>query len=786
MLNQNQESAKENKDKNDFMYKLSSGENLPIENFKLKDIIKKDTLFSKPCQIHKTENLIYCFNCSKGICNYCRAEHMNHMITVKNNFLVKPNLEKFLLSKIESNVKSAFELSYPKKLYDFFYDKLDNHFKIMTENLEKYRVQRLKELNIIFENMEKSTKEFNSHHRKCKGLITKFMNESKNFFPSSYYSEIVFLQIFNLVNNGLINEKNVLNEVKKTKQKTVAYEEELSKALFDIELIFKDTLHQASSLESIVTQKPENPFEDFNRLLEETLGLVDKFSSFANSKKKRGRNQNFGVSSSSVLDFSSGNQTYNYGKFNKANQQVLSTSPEKNNNLANNNITTTDVIKLPSNKKIKIKEGNLEMSLLPNKSIYGINNYKQSNKSVEKEEIVLDKYTNLKIYESAFVSYVESGELKFQKLNLKETSQIEKIMEASEIKISTSQKKLPKNMNVFLNPQNKIINTYSASNQLLNLLKIYAELNYSKGKIEKYDDIDNINKNQNWAATNIANSPLVFLEEEGYEYFQAVSTTNKIQIFDFQNKKPYLIDIPGLNKKEHDYDIFPYGCRSFYKDDKIYIFGGKDVNREYTTILLFDTNTCKITKIGEMIHPRSFHSLNFSHERDLLYIIGGEGNDYCEYFKLSDYKCFPLPQMNYSRANCSLFNYKNEYLYAFCGFKKSIIEQDLNNTFERLNITEPIYKRKEDFNVNWEKVSIKNEANINLQFEYTGVMPLTDSHAFLYCGYDKRTVHRSLVVLDFINHKIISIEDKEFLELNSGILEDIKFNEIFDSLIKFK
>lgn len=769
-------------EKVDFNYKLSSGETLPIQNFNLKDSIKVEALVSKPCQIHKTENNIYCFNCSKAICNYCRVEHHDHVITMKNNFLIKPALEKALFSKIDTQVKNSLELCYPKKLYDFFYDKLDKHFKNMTENLERYRVQRLKELHILFEDMESSAKEFNSNYKRSKTTLSKFVTEGKTFFPSNYFSEIVFLQMFNIVNNGMINEKRVLEEVKKTKQKTVIYEEELTKSLSDIELIFKNTLNKGSSLENIISNKLLNPFEEFNKLIEENHVIMEKFNIFVNAnKKKRGRNNNnLGISSNSVLDFSTNNYTHNIGMKNmmKNSSKLMFSSVDRPK--ANQNIN--DISK--TTKKIRYKEENSEYSLLPNKSNYNSNMFK-GNKSIliEKEEIALDKFTNLKIYETAYVSYLTSGELKFQKLNFKESSQIEKIMEASTLKNNASMNKLTKNMNVYLNPQNKMSYTYSASNQLLNLLKVYAEVNYNKSKLETFEDIGNINNNID---SNIANSPLRFLEEEGYDSFQAVSGTNKVEVYDFKSKKPYQITVFDLNSKEHDYNIFPYGCRSFYLEDKIYIFGGKDWDKQYKTILLYETTTCKISKIGEMKHSRSYHSINYSHDNS-LYIIGGENSNSCEMFSFSENKSYLLPSMEFTRANCSLFNYRNEYLYVFCGYKQTILDKEINNSFERLNISQPIVKvAKNKFSTDWEKVNINNKAQVELPFEYIGLMPYTDSHVLMYGGYDKRSFHRSIVCLDLIKHKIIPLEDKEFLELRDVILEDEKFTQLFDKLIHFK
>ena len=757
------------KEKNDFTYKVSSGENLPLENFDVKEFVKQETLFSKPCQTHKAENLIYCFNCKQGICNYCRLTHQDHIITVKNNFVFKPSLESFLFTKIDTQIKNTFELSFPKKLYDFFYEKLDRHFKVMTENLEKYRVQRLKELHTIFEIMETKAKQFNNNYRKCKQAFVRFLSEGKSFFPSNYKSDIVFLQLFNIVNSGVLNEKDVLEEVKRTKLKTVNYEEKLSKAINDIEELFKENL-KASSTDIILTERNNNPFEKFSDLIEQNSCFLDKFNGFLSKKKKIGRNH--GGSQSNILDISLNNNNNNTNTVSNINKKYNLTqsssqgylfNKDKNNN--NNLVITSNILEASPSK-----------------------NLNSSSTKIKANDIALDKFTNLKIYESAYVYYIETGDYKFQKLNQKETSQIEKILEASELKSSGNQKINNKNMNVFLNPQTKINPSFTASSQLLNLLKVYADLNHNKGKLEKFGELENVKNNQNSGA-NTANSPLTFIEEEGIDYFQAISGTKTIQLYDYQIKKPFTVAVYGMNKNSHDYEIFPYGTRSLYLNEKIYIFGGKDFDKEYKTLLVYEITSGKISKLGEMLNARCYHSINYQANKNCVFIIGGEKNNTCEKYLIEQNTFFHLPKLNFPRANCSLFNYKNCYLYAFCGYRNSIIDKQLNTCFERLDLSVTTlndFKQNKsiEFSLNWEKVPIQNNVGIELQFEYVGIMPITDSHAFLHGGFDQRSLHRSVVVMDFLNHKLISTEDKEFMELKLSLLEEAKFNEVFDSLIK--
>lgn len=762
----------------DNSYKISSGQALPLENWDLLSAIKKENIFSKPCPVHKTENLMYCFDCSIPICTYCRQDHIEHCFTVKNNFLLKPQLENFLFDKIDSTMKGAFELSYPRKLYDFFYDKLDKHFKILQESLERYRVQRLKELHIIFEKMENTAKVFNNNYKKCKASFNKFLTESKTFFPNNSFSEVVFLQLFNIVNQGEINEKKVNNEIKYAKQKTVQYEEDLTKALFDVEILFKEFTNKAPNSESLIWLKNENPFEEFSNLVEENTNLIEKFTALVSRKKKKGNTNVSGFDASiSMSNVSKGFRN------NSTDKKLLIMQDNSPNVMQNKTIGTS------RNNKIKFNnEPSIYTTANPNnRSINQMSNATHIGKQVEKDEIILEKVTNLKMYESTYINFLETGEIKFNKLNLKDGANISKIMEATEIfqnQISAS--KLHKNMNNYLSPQNKISNTYSISNQLLNLLKVYSDLNSNKLKMLRMDNnmLAEGDANYNIAGT----SPMSFLEEEGLDYFQALPGTKKIQLYDFQRKKPYVIEIFDLNIAEYGYNYFPYGSRCFYHSDKIYITGGKDMDKEYSVVLLYDISSCKLFRLTDMIYSRCYHSVIFCNERHTLYLIGGESNKTCESLSIKENRTYPMPHLNYPRANSTVYLYKGIYLYVFCGYRTSILEKSINTTFERINLNYSIIKSgvvntSIEFDIGWEKVSVNNKAGIDLQFEYAGIMPLTDSHIYIYGGYESRKVHRAIVFFDFITHSIMNIDDKEMQDLKVSLLYDPKFNEKFDNII---
>ena len=800
-------------DKNSNIFKLTSGHEIPLNNFNFNESIENKKLFSKPCNIHKTENILYCFDCYSPICTYCRLDHTEHCYSFKNNFLIKSQAQDLFFDKIDNIIKNSLELSCPKKLFEFFYDKLDYHLKMLQESLEKYRITRVKELHSIFEAMNNNANIFNKNYNDLKETYNKFFNDGKNFFPSNTFSEVVYLQLFNILNIAALNEKSIVDYINVSKKKTVIYEEELTNAFKEVESMFVENFSKTLSTNSLLVIDKSNLFEEFNTVLQDSLTLIEKFSNFVNKRKKKTYNFNnnnttteYSMSSSSLNNIDK--YQFNNNCFKNLNNNVSSNNKNNKkitfNNLNNqtcNYILPQNANALSLHKKENSRNiisnlncnvsNNIQDVKYANFSLKANNNQNNTlayiNSTVHKalkddKKYLLDNITYLKMYESTFINYLKTKEIKFNKLDLKESTNVNKIIEASQKTYSNyTLIRQNKNVNTYLSPQNKINQTYSVSNQLLNLLIIYKDILKHKTKISKIKSecisfIYEANNNNLIEA-----NPLGFLEEEGFEYFKAIPETNKIQLYDYYNKKPYIIEVFDLNSSEFGYNKFPFGCRCFCYNDNMFIIGGKDANTEYNVILLYEINTNKLIRCPDMKYSRCYHSVLFNSQDKILYIIGGEKNKTCEGLLVDKIKLFELPHMNYERANATLYLYKQSYVYAFCGYKSSIIEDKINDTFERINIS---YKdTKSLMNSHWDKVIINNKANIDLKFEYVGIVPLTDSHIYMYGGYDIRTNHKTIVVFDLIKHFLISIKDKEILNIKLSIIEDKKFIEAFEEII---
>lgn len=342
------------------------------------------------------------------------------------------------------------------------------------------------------------------------------------------------------------------------------------------------------------------------------------------------------------------------------------------------------------------------------------------------------------------------------------------------------------------------------------------------GLIEKWGDFENENEKRNSVKGNINNITINQVNEDEYmrafnkdyqsiqnmnmkmkmninkqEYIKTIQGTCFISI----NKDNYLNDvdenitydltdqlksISKLNKNNQVYTVFPYGIRSLFIEDTLYIFGGKDEYTEYSCILSFNILTKQIEHIGNMLEPRSYFSLTYDGD-SVVYIVGGEKNRTCEKFILFENKSISLPSLLFNRCNPCLFLYKKTYLYAFGGFNDSLLCKDKHGTVERLLVVKqgnsnPITDHSK--NCKWEKVQLLNEGCVDLKYDNISIVQFTDELSFLVGGLINRKTERCVTVFDFSKNRINLITDPVMSVVFDKLLNDQTLNTILNEIVR--
>ena len=242
-------------------------------------------------------------------------------------------------------------------------------------------------------------------------------------------------------------------------------------------------------------------------------------------------------------------------------------------------------------------------------------------------------------------------------------------------------------------------------------------------------------------------------DNEIYDKIQPIPGTNEIQIF---KKKSGTIIKKNVkfNNSSHKYSYFLNGCRSILINDSLFIFGGVSKEKTESKIsYIYSIKNNELSLIPEMSKPHSYHSLYYIDNYNSILVIGGEYNNSCELFNINTNTWVNLPDMNYSKANCSIyFDKTHEVIYTFFGKSGKITDRD-----NYLDVIESLDFRQ--FPLEWKKIKYNNKAEMNVKNEYIKISPISDDMIIINGGKNGRCIYL--------------INKKEIVKFNRKIYEQI-------------
>lgn len=292
--------------------------------------------------------------------------------------------------------------------------------------------------------------------------------------------------------------------------------------------------------------------------------------------------------------------------------------------------------------------------------------------------------------------------------------------------------------------------------------------------------------------------------QEGLELFKPVEGkiyiilgTSKIQLYDSDSKVTFRMELESVFElKTSDkfpinerlpYSKFPEGLRSIMVGMSIYIFGGRDVDKEYNSVLKYDIDKQQLSLVCNMNYERSYFSLIIDEDKANILLIGGENNCTCEIFDLVKQKCFIAPFMNYPRSNATVYIHQCNYLYVFGGFKYGLHCSEKQGSIERIELSRILNKKEIKSHSEhgyWEKLNLKNEFCIDLRYDYISITPFTNNYIFLCGGFVSRTHERSVSLLDLTTNKLSVLDEQTLNLITDKLLNDPQINVIFDEVFK--
>ena len=224
-----------------------------------------------------------------------------------------------------------------------------------------------------------------------------------------------------------------------------------------------------------------------------------------------------------------------------------------------------------------------------------------------------------------------------------------------------------------------------------------------------------------------------------------------IQIYD-REKRKLIRNTVEIDKKKFGSNIFPDGCRHHYNGEKLYITGGKDGTGEKKLFWLYSIKDNKLTKLPDMNHTRSYHTMIFHENLKSILVIGGENNKTCEMYDFYLNAWNELPELNVGRSNISLYiDIVGSFAYAICGTLGNMYNAVNSDAIEMLDLV--------DMNQGWAKIDYRNKDNVDLTFSHTGVFPLTEDKILIYGGAESRQTKKCYAIFDLRTFSILKINE---------------------------
>lgn len=741
---------------------------LDQKRFDIRGHINKNELAKiRNCEDHNLNLDYFCFDCSHGVCAFCRnlPKHQNHSIKEKTHYnITSQPVRAKLFGNILKDLKATQGSGcFDKKIYDELTTIVESKFNDIFAKLEDIKQSKLKVLRTLFESHDALVENIQSSINQSKAKLDSFLSRNEEVFPENLCNDVVFLQHYDIFQAGL-------NSVKSTRR-TLSFIKDF-KRNFTTEIASTFKSIQSGLEEASISKKSYNS---------ESV-LLDQGKSFKLLESKLDSNQEF-LDKFVPLFFEKASQN------SKANSYVSRYNSKK----------STVMSKTLSAKAIRNPHPMSSTQINPQPS----SAIKPSSKYLQRTRSFLNSKTNVNSY-----SAVEQNNLSLKESTDKSNSQNGHKYFGRSLK-AVADKTLK--YNYFLNYTSnyvkhinyedleiRMLAEEANSSYLRNINKcVFPNIKFSSKSISIANSFFKLladsNSKKPGQRDSLSNSaPLIDKEgglcsQERSDMFRPIEGTPKIQLYDPDFQNIFRIDVASLMPTDLPYQLFPDGIRSVLVGSRLYLFGGRDLQREHTAVVRFDLDKQTLQKVCDMRSPRSYHSLLHDESRSCVYLVGGERNATCEVFDLRTERCYALPTMGYTRASSTLYLHRGAILYVFGGFKHGIHLEEKNATIERLVLRARYDESPEhighDCTCYWEAISVLNSGCIDLKFDYICVMPFTEDYVFLCGGYASRKLERSVTLFQFHNHKIDILDDQVLNEVSRNLLRSPKVSAMLEELL---
>ena len=728
--------------------------------------------YNKNCKNIITESSYYCFTCKHSVCEECGVlDHKDHLLIQRESCI---NYDTTFFNEISKVIDDSFLIQNKKEI---FKNNIIASIEELQKELDNLKNEKIKEIDIVFEEIEKNLKTLKNNFCEAKLSIEDYYNRNKLFFnittihsnssdikkeheekmndkietnSNLYEDDDKIIQNIDLENTIFLMNFELMNLCD---NKNLQVLDSINKMKYDIDFLINNIQQKSNNIlkeiknnfnikqylvkfddyyldVKIRTKKYNEFINNFKSLLSKLItrnGNLDKLKDFVgiyDSKYKKGKDKFY-------------NQYYfkNYYNMNFTQNKNNNYSPKRNSLNSNNSF------KKPKNMRSSPKvlmNDKLNRSLKQNKRFLTYNNNLFVNKNDNCR--VKRKQSYITNYKSINSSYKNS------KNNKSKESFKKNKLTNSFIKINSLS--LENYDNIILNQ--RIIQRFFA----YSILKVFSKF--------FNNEFNNNYKFEKNSVSFLSNYTKRFNKLK--EIAKPIIGTNLIYYFDSNTNQIFKIPI-NLSKIEHGYTVFPFGCRHILINNILYIIGGADnVGNPINIVLSYDLIKNILEKLPNLNDEHAYHTVEYLENFDSIILIGGEKSSSCEIMDLDNRQWKRLPYLNYPRANVNIYYNSITYeLYALFGMEGEITAKNKNS-----DIIEIL--KLNDILSGWKKIDYYRSSGLNIKSNFCMTLPFTRDKLLIYGCSDARFVDKKLFAL-------FNMNKNECIKVDKDVLDFIKLEE---------
>ena len=728
--------------------------------------------YNKNCKNIITESSYYCFTCKHSVCEECGVlDHKDHLLIQRESCI---NYDTTFFNEISKVIDDSFLIQNKKEI---FKNNIIASIEELQKELDNLKNEKIKEIDIVFEEIEKNLKTLKNNFCEAKLSIEDYYNRNKLFFnittihsnssdikkeheekmndkietnSNLYEDDDKIIQNIDLENTIFLMNFELMNLCD---NKNLQVLDSINKMKYDIDFLINNIQQKSNNIlkeiknnfnikqylvkfddyyldVNIRTKKYNEFINNFKSLLSKLItrnGNLDKLKDFVgiyDSKYKKGKDKFY-------------NQYYfkNYYNMNFTQNKNNNYSPKRNSLNSNNSF------KKPKNMRSSPKvlmNDKLNRSLKQNKRFLTYNNNLFVNKNDNCR--VKRKQSYITNYKSINSSYKNS------KNNKSKESFKKNKLTNSFIKINSLS--LENYDNIILNQ--RIIQRFFA----YSILKVFSKF--------FNNEFNNNYKFEKNSVSFLSNYTKRFNKLK--EIAKPIIGTNLIYYFDSNTNQIFKIPI-NLSKIEHGYTVFPFGCRHILINNILYIIGGADnVGNPINIVLSYDLIKNILEKLPNLNDEHAYHTVEYLENFDSIILIGGEKSSSCEIMDLDNRQWKRLPYLNYPRANVNIYYNSITYeLYALFGMEGEITAKNKNS-----DIIEIL--KLNDILSGWKKIDYYRSSGLNIKSNFCMTLPFTRDKLLIYGCSDARFVDKKLFAL-------FNMNKNECIKVDKDVLDFIKLEE---------